>query len=210
MLRTMSAKTVVVATRWSVAPAAADPEGAADAPEPPQAATISEDASPVIGQKRRRATRRRTGRMADPRSGVPHALGRLRPVPDGGLAGLARRTQAEHLQPVVVDAIARPPGDVLDDGAQARVGDRIAPTAAGADDVVVVGGLAADVGVLARGQVEPFDRTELLSTSSVRKTVARPTPRRWLRAVSISSAAVKWPSWSAMRAATERLGAVRR
>ena len=130
--------------------------------QPPQAATImARMASPVIGQKRRRRPDP-PGRMADPRTESPHAPAGNRSRARRGLAGLARRTQAEQLEPVVVDAIARPPGDVLDDRAKARVGDRIAPTAARADDVVVVGRLAADVGVLAGGQVEPLDRTELL------------------------------------------------
>ena len=73
-----------------------------------------------------------------------------------------------------------------------------------------MGRLAADIGVLAGRQVEPFDGAELLEDLEVRKTVARPIPSRRVRASATSSAAVKWPSWSAMSAASDRRGSVSR
>ena len=60
-----------------------------------------------------------------------------------------------------VDAIAGLPLDVADDGAQAGVVGVAAATAAGTDHVVVVRGLARHVGVVAAGQVETLDCTQL-------------------------------------------------
>ena len=82
--------------------------------------------------------------------------GRARP------RGQAGRAQPEQLEAVVVDAIAGLSRDVADDRAQARVVDLGGPAAARADDVMMVGGLAADIGVLARRQIEPLDGSELL------------------------------------------------
>ena len=90
----------------------------------------------------------------------------------GGRRGEACRTQPEQLQPVIVDAVARPPSDVHDDGAQALVIDLVRPTAPGANDVVVVRRLAAHIGVLAIRQVKPLHRAEVL------QHLQRPEDRR--------------------------------
>ena len=58
---------------------------------------------------------------------------------------------------MIVDPESGLAGDVADDRAQAGVVDLAGPPAARADDVVVMRGLAADVGVLAVRQVETFD-----------------------------------------------------
>lgn len=88
-----------------------------------------------------------------------------RPVEAGG-------TQPEELEPMIVDAVARPPGDVRDDGPQALVVDLVRPTAPGADDVVMVRWLAAHIGVLTTGQVEPLHRAQVL------EHLQRPEDRR--------------------------------
>ena len=89
--------------------------------------------------------------------------------------------------------------------------DLARPAAARADDVVVVGRLTADVGVLAGRQVEPFDGTELLEDLERAEHRGAPDARGvCVRASATSSAAVKWPSWSAMSAASDRRGSVRR
>jgi hypothetical protein len=77
--------------------------------------------------------------------------------------------------------------------------------------VVVVGGrFAGDVGMIARGQVDPLDRPTASRTSSVRKMVARLISSRRSAASSTRSAAVKWPARAAMSSATERRGPVSR
>ena len=76
--------------------------------------------------------------------------------------------------------------------------------------MVVVGRLAADVGVLAARQVDALDRAE------IREDLERPEDRRPADAEvpgpgrATRSAAVKWPVCSAMRRATARRGSVRR
>jgi hypothetical protein len=75
--------------------------------------------------------------------------------------GLAVRAAPEQLETVVVDAVARSFLDLTDDGSPAGVIDISAGSAVGADDVVVMDGLAGHVGVLAAGQVEALDRAEV-------------------------------------------------
>ena len=77
------------------------------------------------------------------------------------LAGLAGGAQAEQLEAVLVDAVARAPGDFKDDGPQPFVRDVRHPPAARADHVVVMERLADHVRMLAARQVDPLDRTEL-------------------------------------------------
>ena len=80
----------------------------------------------------------------------------------GVVLAQARRAETEELDPVQVDEIAR--------GRFDRAGQRVDPaildlgitTAPLAHDVVVMGRLAHDVGMLAVRQIEPFDETELL------------------------------------------------
>ena len=73
------------------------------------------------------------------------------------LGCLAVRTDPEQLEAVIVDPEAGLAGDIANDRAQAGVVDLAGPPAARADDMVVMRGLAADVGVLAVRQVETFD-----------------------------------------------------
>jgi hypothetical protein len=61
-----------------------------------------------------------------------------------------------------VEGIARPRLDLGGDRADPEVGHLGAPAAVRADHVVVMSGLADDVGVPAVGQVNPFDESELL------------------------------------------------
>jgi len=75
--------------------------------------------------------------------------------------GLAVRAAPEQLEAVVVDAVTRPLFDLADDGSPASVIDVTAGAASRADDVVVMDGLAGDVGVLAGRQVEAFDGMEV-------------------------------------------------
>jgi hypothetical protein len=77
-----------------------------------------------------------------------------------GLRGLAVRAQPEQLETVVVDAIAGRPLEVTDNVAKAGVRDIAAAAAARANDVMVVGRLARDVGVVAARQVEPLHGAE--------------------------------------------------
>ena len=63
---------------------------------------------------------------------------------------------------MLIHAVPRPVRDLRDDGAQAGVLDLVSPTAARADDMVVVGRLAADIGVLPGRQVQPLDGAEIL------------------------------------------------
>ena len=76
--------------------------------------------------------------------------------------GRAGRAQAEQLEPVGVDAIPGPPTDLADHRLEAGVADIGGPPTARAHDVVVVGRLAGDVGVLARRQVEALHGAEFL------------------------------------------------
>ena len=78
-----------------------------------------------------------------------------------GSRGQAGRAEAEQLEAVVVDPIAGLPRDLAHDRSQAQVGDLGRAPTRGAHDVVVMRRLAADVGVLARWQVEPLDSAEL-------------------------------------------------
>ena len=116
ILRTMSAKTVVVATIRRA------PDGVLDDPcvVPPlqavkknaAAASTASRVKPSMDTPHGR--RRRVVRgMASGRGG-----GGGRPVQAGG-------TQPEELEPMIVDAVARPPGDVRDDGPQALVVDLV-------------------------------------------------------------------------------------
>ena len=73
----------------------------------------------------------------------------------------ARGAATEQLEPVAVDAEAGPPLDRPDDVADPAVVDLGRPPASLADDVVVVGRFAPDVGVLAVRQVEPLDDVQL-------------------------------------------------
>jgi hypothetical protein len=75
--------------------------------------------------------------------------------------GLAVRAAPEQLEPVVVDRVARPLLDVADDGSPACVIDVPAGAAIRADDMVVVHGLAGDVGVFTRRQVEALYRPQV-------------------------------------------------
>jgi MFS family permease len=70
--------------------------------------------------------------------------------------------QAEQLDPMRVDDVARPRLDLAGDGFHPAVFDLGASPAALADDVVVVRRLADDVRVLARGKVETLDEAEFL------------------------------------------------
>ena len=111
---------------------------------------------------------------------------------------------------MVVDPEAGLARDVLDDRAQAGVVDLGRPPAARADDVVVVGRLAADVGVLAGREVETFDGADLLEELERAEDGGAPDAEAARRAAATSSAAVKWPSCSAISAASDRRGSVRR
>jgi hypothetical protein len=74
----------------------------------------------------------------------------------------ARRADAEELEPVALDAIAGPSGDLARHLAHPAVIDFGRAAAAGADDVMVMlGRLAGDVGVLARRQVEALYETQV-------------------------------------------------
>ena len=80
--------------------------------------------------------------------------------------------QPEQLEPVLVHAKSRLAGDLADDRPEARVVDLVGPAAARADDVVVMDGIAADVGMLARRQVQALDGAEPL------EDLERPEDRR--------------------------------
>ena len=71
-----------------------------------------------------------------------------------------------------VDGVARPALDLLDHGPQAPVVHLGRPAAALADHVVVVGGLAEHIGVLAVGHVQAFDQAQ------VQEHLERPEDRR--------------------------------
>ena len=63
---------------------------------------------------------------------------------------------------MIVDAVAGSARHVADDRAKSGVVDLVRPPAPGTDHVVVVGGLAADVGVLARREVQALHGSQLL------------------------------------------------
>ena len=91
-----------------------------------------------------------------------------------------------------VDLIAAAPGELADHGLKAAVLYLSGPTAASADDVVVVLlRLARDVGVPARRQIERSSAPSSANRSSARKTEARPTFTPRLLACASRSAAVK-------------------
>src|ERR1700690_4454437 len=71
-----------------------------------------------------------------------------------------------------VDGVARAALDLLDHGPQAAVVHLGRPAAALADHVVVVGGLAEHISVLAVGHVEAFDEAQ------VQEYLERPEDRR--------------------------------
>jgi hypothetical protein len=77
------------------------------------------------------------------------------------LAGLTGGAQAEQLEAVLVDAVARAPGHLEDDGAESFVRNVRHPPAARADDVMVMERLTDHVRMLAARQVDPLDRIEL-------------------------------------------------
>lgn len=77
------------------------------------------------------------------------------------LAGQAGWTEPEHLEAVLVDAVAGSPGDLTDDQSKTRVVDFVRSPAARADHMVVVRRLADDVGVLAGWQIQAPDQVEL-------------------------------------------------
>ena len=68
----------------------------------------------------------------------------------------------EQLEAVIIDPEAGLTGDVAHHRAQAGIVDLTGPPAARADHVVVMHGLAADVGVIPIRQVETFDSADLL------------------------------------------------
>jgi hypothetical protein len=142
----MSARTVVVATTFS-APGAglAAPEDGVAAEEHPAttAITATSDAA------RLSLTDRRTDLTTD--TGVLLLPGRG-----------AGRAAAEQLEAVAVDAEPRPALHGPHDVADAAVVDLGRAAAALAHDVVVVGRLATDVGVLAVRQVEALDHVQLV------------------------------------------------
>jgi hypothetical protein len=88
------------------------------------------------------------------------------------VARLAVGAAPEQLEAVVVDSVAGPALDVVDDGTPPGVVDVVAPAARRADDMVVMGGFARHVGMLATGQVDPLDRLHL------GEQVERPEDRR--------------------------------
>lgn len=61
---------------------------------------------------------------------------------------------------MLVNAVAGSTGDLANHNAQSRVVDLARPSAAGADNVVMVGPLANHVRVIARGKVQSFDSAE--------------------------------------------------
>ena len=123
--------------------------------------------------ERRRRTRRRDGALGPAWTGA----GRRQEAPSGATGqqlarsdgagssgrcpGLAIRTQPEQLEPVVFDPEPPPAGEFAHDLPQAGVLDLRRAAAARTHDVVVVGGRAGDVCVLAVRQVEPLDDPEL-------------------------------------------------
>ena len=62
---------------------------------------------------------------------------------------------------MAVDPVASSALYVVDNGKQPGIRDVRRPPAARTDHVVVMAGLAGDVGVLAAGQVDPFDGPQL-------------------------------------------------
>ena len=144
---------------WSRSPTRSDglgdqvEEGGTD----PDAGTDrDDDADAADGAKRDHPAEegRQERRRRDQEGGYRHRARRL--------GCLAVRTDPEQLEAVIVDPEAGLAGDVADDRAQAGVVDLAGPPAARADDVVVMRGLAADVGVFAVRQVETFDGADPL------------------------------------------------
>ena len=89
-----------------------------------------------------------------------------------GLPAQAGRAQSEQLQAVIIHPVAGAAGHVADDRPEAGVVDLVRSPAPGADDVMVMGRLAADVGVLARGEVKALDGAQVL------EDLERPIDRR--------------------------------
>ena len=75
---------------------------------------------------------------------------------------------------------------------------------------MVMGRLAADVGVLAVRQVQAFDGAQLFEQLEGPEDGGPPDAGLRSCAAVTSSAAVKWPSWSAISAASDRRGSVSR
>src|SRR6185369_14556975 len=73
------------------------------------------------------------------------------------LLGLTVGTYPEQFESMVVDAEAGLAGHIAHDGSQTGVVDLDRPPASRADDVMVMGGLATDVGVVAVREVQAFD-----------------------------------------------------
>ena len=106
---------------------------------------------------------------------------------------------------------AEPLADLGEHRGQARVLDVERPAAAGADRVVVVDGIAADVGVVAVGQVDALDEAEVGEHVEGAEDRRPPDPDAAPAArPSTRSAAVKWASRAATSAATVRRGSVSR
>ena len=61
---------------------------------------------------------------------------------------------------MAADLVAGPLGDLLREGTDPAIVDLGAPSAAGADDVMVMGRFADDVGVLSGGEIDPLHDTE--------------------------------------------------
>ena len=87
-----------------------------------------------------------------PQAGSGAAWGRQR---------LAVSAEPEQLDAVGVDPEPGQPLDLGDGVVEARIGDLGRPAAARADDVMVMGAGAGDVGMIATRQIEPLDDAEL-------------------------------------------------
>ncbi len=169
-----------------------------DPPDPPPP-----DCRSRPGRSRRGPRPRAHGGGRRPDEAGPHATGAA--APDARHA--AHRPNSSSRCDVTVNSSRSP--DRRQDVGQAEVVDVVRPAAAGADRVVVVGRLAADVRVVAGGQVDPLDEAERRRTGRARgrRSPARCRGRR-PRASSTRSAAVKWPSRAGDRLG-DRRGAAR-
>ena len=188
MALTMSANTVVVATTRSASDA-----GACEA-------VPGEHAASTKGDHRQHGEERpRTDIQSRCRSCVGH-VGLLR-------AGSTRRTCSPD-RPRTARAGGRRCGSRSDVRCHGRrlasgVVDVATRAAVRAHDMVVVRSLAGDVGVVARGQVEPLHRLEIHQDVKCAEVVARPISRCRARASATRSAAVKWPLRAAIRPSSD-------
>jgi hypothetical protein len=85
-------------------------------------------------------------------------------------------TEPEELDAMRVDEISRVRLDLARDGFHPVILDLGRPAAALADDVVVVSGLADDIGVIAVRQVQALHQTELLEQFERSKDGRPPDP----------------------------------